>query len=153
LGRSKKITKPSIVLVILFLGYTIVYIDKFVIGLALVPIGQELKMSPAQTGYVFSAFFLGYSLFQIPAGLLNDKIGSKKVLLLSMAMIGSLALVLGFTWSLLSLIVVRFISGMGHAGYPSSCSKTVATTFPVEKTTFAQAFLLAASGAGMVIGP
>jgi ACS family glucarate transporter-like MFS transporter len=151
--QSKTVTKPSIVLLVLFLGYTLVYTDKFVIGLALVPIGQELGLDPAKTGLVLSAFFLGYSLFQIPAGWLNDRIGSKKVLMLSMSILGLCALLFGFTWSLMTLILVRFMAGVGHAGYPSACSKTVATTFPVEKRTFAQSILLASSGVGMVVGP
>ena len=137
----------------MFLGYALVYTDKFTIGLALVPIGKEMGLGPAQTGFVLSAFFLGYSLFQILAGRLNDKIGSKKVLMLSMSLIGVFAIIFGFAGSLLTLMLVPFMAGVGHSGYPASCSKTVATTFIVEKRTLAQSILLASSGAGMVIGP
>jgi MFS transporter, ACS family, glucarate transporter len=41
---------------------------------------QEFGLSQVAMGRVFSAFLLGYALFQIPAGALADKYGARKVL-------------------------------------------------------------------------
>jgi hypothetical protein len=60
---------------LLFIGYVVVYIDKTVMGFALLPIEKEFGLSTAQLGYITGIFFLAYSLFQVPAGWLNDKIG------------------------------------------------------------------------------
>lgn len=63
---------------LLFVGYAVVYIDKTVMGFALLPIEREFNLQPEQLGYITGIFFLAYSLFQIPAGWLNDRFGYKK---------------------------------------------------------------------------
>src|SRR4051812_201914 len=44
---------------------------------------KEFSLSEVQMGRVFSAFILGYALFQIPSGALADKWGTRKVLMLA----------------------------------------------------------------------
>jgi len=147
--KTKKNT--VLLLFILFLGYTIVYVDKFFIGIAVVPIAAKLNLDPTKMGIVMSAFFLGYAAMQIPAGILNDKIGSKKILIAAQALLGVFAMAFGFGWSIMALMAIRLCAGIVHAGYPVSCSKTVAITYPVEKRTFPQAILIASSGLGGII--
>src|SRR5471032_1060837 len=85
----------SLMIFLLFVGYAVVYIDKTVIGFALLPIEKEFNLKPEQFGYITGVFFLAYSLFQIPAGWLNDRVGFKKVLILSLFMLGGFALCFG----------------------------------------------------------
>lgn len=59
------------ILSLLFVGYMVSYMDRLVMTLAVVPIGQEFNLSPAATGTVISAFFLAYAIMQIPAGWLT----------------------------------------------------------------------------------
>ena len=66
---------------LLFIGYVFVYIDKTVTGFALLPIEKEFGLNAEQLGYITGIFFLAYSLFQVPAGWLNDRIGYKTMLL------------------------------------------------------------------------
>src|SRR5437870_1950188 len=44
---------------------------------------RELDLSQAAMGQVFSAFVFGYALAQVPAGLLADRWGTRRVLLAS----------------------------------------------------------------------
>jgi ACS family glucarate transporter-like MFS transporter len=144
----------SLMIFLLFLGYVLVYIDKTVIGFALLPIGREFDLAPQQLGYITGMFFLAYSLFQIPAGWLNDRFGYKKVLACSLTLLGGFALcfgLLGFGLGL--LITFRFLAGIGHSGYPSSCAKSVVANFNVEQRTFAQSILLSSAGLAMTVGP
>ena len=139
---------------LLFIGYVVVYIDKTVMGFALLPIEKEFGLSTAQLGYITGIFFLAYSLFQIPAGWLNDKIGYKTMLILSLCALGIFALcfgALGMSFGL--LLVFRFLSGVGHSGYPCSCAKAVVSNFALEKRTFAQSVLLSYAGLAMTVGP
>ena len=41
---------------------------------------KEFSLSQIEMGRIFSAFLLGYALFQVPSGAIADKYGSKKVL-------------------------------------------------------------------------
>ncbi|WP_312656262.1 MFS transporter [Kluyvera ascorbata] len=139
---------------LLFIGYVFVYIDKTVTGFALLPIEKEFGLNAEQLGYITGIFFLAYSLFQVPAGWLNDRIGYKTMLVLSLAALGIFALcfgALGVSFGL--LLLFRFLSGVGHSGYPCSCAKAVVSNFSVEKRTFAQSILLSSAGLAMTIGP
>ncbi|WP_447872506.1 MFS transporter [Serratia fonticola] len=144
----------SLMIFLLFVGYVVVYIDKTVMGFALLPIEREFNLQPEQLGYITGMFFLAYSLFQIPAGWLNDRFGFKKVLCSSLLLLGGFALcfgILGFGLGL--LVTFRFLSGIGHSGYPCSCAKAVVANFPLEQRTFAQSILLSSAGLAMTVGP
>ncbi len=74
-------TLQTIVLIAsMFLGYTMIYIDKLSISISLVPMSKDLGITPSQKGMIMSAFFLGYAIMQVPMGFLNTKIGSKKII-------------------------------------------------------------------------
>ena len=139
---------------LLFIGYVVVYIDKTVMGFALLPIEKEFGLTTAQLGYITGIFFLAYSLFQVPAGWLNDRIGYKTMLILSLCALGVFALCFGaLGMSVGLLLVFRFLSGVGHSGYPCSCAKAVVSNFTLEKRTFAQSVLLSSAGLAMTVGP
>ncbi|PKE29741.1 MFS transporter [Rahnella sp. AA] len=144
----------SLMIFLLFVGYAVVYIDKTVMGFALLPIEREFNLQPEQLGYITGIFFLAYSLFQIPAGWLNDRFGYKKVLGVSLFLLGGFALCFGLLGFGLGLLVTfRFLSGVGHSGYPCSCAKAVVSNFDVGQRTFAQSVLLSSAGLAMTAGP
>lgn len=135
----------------LMAGYSIVYMDKNMISTAVLPIAKEFHLDTGQTGLIMSFFFLGYSLMQIPGGWLADKIGAKKVLMLSLAIISVFSFAFGAVSSLMLFMTIRFCAGIGHGGYPSSCSKAIADNFPQERRTFIQSLILSTSGIGGIL--
>ena len=92
--------RRSLMIFLLFIGYAIVYIDKTVVGFALLPIEREFSLQPEQLGYITGVFFLAYSIFQIPAGWLNDRFGFKKVLCSSLFLLGGFAMCFGWLVSI-----------------------------------------------------
>ena len=56
----------------------ITYLDRVAIGVARPYIARDLGLNPTQMGYVFSAFYLSYALFEIPTGWWGDKVGTRK---------------------------------------------------------------------------
>lgn len=151
---GNKMKSQSQMIFLLFIGYVLVYIDKTVTGFALLPIEKEFNLSAEQLGYITGIFFLAYSLFQVPAGWMNDRIGYKTMLVLSLSLLGIFAIffgLLGLSFGL--LLFFRFLSGVGHSGYPCSCAKAVVSNFSVEQRTFAQSILLSSAGLAMTIGP
>ncbi|MGX7420211.1 MFS transporter [Carnobacterium gallinarum] len=152
-GEMKE-SKSNLMIFTLFLGYIMIYVDKLSIGVALVPIAKEFDLTTSQTGLVMSAFFLGYTFMQIPMGLLNNKIGSRKILVSSIVFIAIFMTLFGFGMSLFYFMAIRFMAGaIAHSGYPASASKEISLNLPLEKRTFAQGILLASSGIAGVIGP
>ncbi len=146
--------KSSFMIFLLFLGYVLVYTDKMAIGFSLLPISKEFDLRPDQLGYITGGFFLSYSIFQLPSGWLTDRLGYKKLLPLSLGLLGIFAISFGLLGASLGLlIVIRFLAGIGHSGYPPSCAKAVVSNYSFEQRTFAQSVLLSSSGVAQVVGP
>ncbi|MGX6969470.1 MFS transporter [Vagococcus bubulae] len=135
----------------LMAGYSMVYMDKNMISTAIIPISTQFGLDAGQTGLIMSFFFLGYSLMQIPGGILADKIGAKKVLMLSLGVISLFSFAFGSVSSLLLFVTIRFFAGIGHGGYPPSVSKAVASNFEQDKRTMIQSVILSTSGIGGIL--
>jgi len=69
-----------IILALLFLISVVTYLDRVNISVAARQMMPALGLTDLQMGQVFSAFVVGYALFQIPGGWLGDRWGSRLVL-------------------------------------------------------------------------
>lgn len=58
--------RRSLMIFLLFIGYAIVYIDKTVVGFALLPIEREFSLQPEQLGYITGVFFSPTPFFRSP---------------------------------------------------------------------------------------
>ena len=58
----------------------ITYIHRVCIAKAAPEIQADLGLTKVQMGFVFSAFILAYSMFEIPGGWLSDHLGPRRVL-------------------------------------------------------------------------
>lgn len=132
----------------LMTGYAMVYMDKNMVSTAIIPIAKEFSFTTAQTGLIMSMFFLAYSLMQIPGGWLADRIGAKRVLLLSLGIICVFSYAFGFVSSLMLFLAIRFGAGLGHGGYPPACSKAVAENFDHDRRVMVQSGIMTTSGIG-----
>jgi ACS family D-galactonate transporter-like MFS transporter len=69
------------IVLLLFLFMVINFADKAVLGLAAVPIMQELSLTPKQFGLIGSSFFLLFSLSAIVTGFVVNRVQTRWVLL------------------------------------------------------------------------
>jgi len=115
---------------LLFLAGVINYLDRAALSIAAPLIQKDLDFSHAQMGIVFSSFFIGYALFNFVGGVLSDKIGAKKVFGASMGIWSLFCGATALASSLVSLIVLRVLFGMGEGPFSSSNSKMVNNWFP-----------------------
>ncbi|EUJ21437.1 Major facilitator family transporter [Listeria aquatica FSL S10-1188] len=86
--KEGRANQSFFLLLLLFIGYTCVYVDKYTIGISLVTISKDLGFDPSEKGIILGAFFLGYTIMQIPMGYLSNKFGSKIVLVFSLVGVG-----------------------------------------------------------------
>jgi sugar phosphate permease len=149
--KNINVKKQAGTIVALMVGYSMVYMDKNMVSTAIIPIAKQFNLTASKTGLIMSAFFLGYSLMQIPGGWLADKIGPKKVLMMSLGIISLFSYAFGMVSSLMLFMCIRFCAGIGHGGYPPSCTKTVALNFDREKRTAVQSLILSTSGIGGIL--
>ena len=61
-------------------AYLITYMDRVVIATAAPSIQEEFALSNVTMGWIFSAFQIGYALFQLPGGWLGDRFGPRRAL-------------------------------------------------------------------------
>lgn len=96
------------------------YFDRVCITRAQEDIQKDLHISDDQMGLIFGAFWLAYSLFDPLAGWMGDRYGAR-LALLRVVLFWSLFTVLsGAATGFLSLLVYRFLFGVGEAGaYPN----------------------------------
>src|SRR5262245_54607698 len=58
----------------------ITYLDRICIMRIAPDLQRDLKIDGEQMGLVFSAFLLGYTIFEVPGGRMGDRWGSRRVL-------------------------------------------------------------------------
>lgn len=122
-------------------------------SVAVVSIKEEFNLDAAAVGAILSSFFLSYAIMQIPGGWLTDKLGSRKVLIWSIIVWSVFTVFTGFAWSLISLLVIRFLFGLGQGGYPSASQKGIADYYPRDERPKASAYLMSSNYFGMALAP
>src|SRR6478736_10515385 len=58
----------------MFLLSMLLYVDRVCISSAKDSIARELSLTDTQMGWVLSIFALGYAIFQVPSGILADRL-------------------------------------------------------------------------------
>ena len=122
------------VLIFLFFLTLITYLDRICISLVGVRIKSEFNLSNEQFGWVLGAFALAYALFEIPTGVLGDRIGQRKVFIRIVLWWSLFTVLTGATTGLFTLMCTRFLFGMGEAGAFPNGSGTK-PSFNINKVT------------------
>ena len=102
----------------------VTFLDRINISVAGSSIMHDLGLSPSEWGYVQSAFILSYGLLQIPVGALGDSFGHRKILAIIVLWWSAFTAFTGMAGGLATLIMIRFLFGIGEAG-SSPCSTGV----------------------------
>ena len=129
------------------------YIDRTVIAQAAPLISADLGFDKIMMGTVLSAFLLGYGLFEIPGGWYGDWVGARKGLMRIVLAWSAFTAMTGAAWSFTSMIVIRFLFGVGEAGCFPIIAKSFTTWLPRSERTRAQGLLWMAARWGGAFTP
>jgi MFS transporter, ACS family, glucarate transporter len=141
------------VIILLFFLILITYLDRVTISLVGVRIKAALKLSNEQFGWVLGAFALAYALFEIPNGILGDRIGQRKVFIRVVLWWSLFTALTGFVTGLTTLMITRFLFGMGEAGAFPTGSATISRWLPAAETARGTSWLITGTAAGAAIAP
>jgi len=151
-----------VVLGFLFLTSVVTFLDRINISVAGQPMSQEFGLTDIQFGTIFSAFLVGYAIFQVPGGWLGDRFGYQTVLIGALISWSIFTILTpwagrGFLVPLLgvvpSICLVRFLIGIGEAAaYPCS-SAMVGRWFSPEQQGLATGVIFAGVGVGSTVTP
>lgn len=115
-------------------GARIVYaFNWYNVGAVLALIGTSLAASPAQLGLVLGAFLAGVGIFQVPAGVVDLRWGSRRTALTGLIVMGMAGIASAFSGDVLDLILLRFLAGVGAAFFFSPALSLVASYFPAGR--------------------
>ena len=113
---------------------------------------STFKISGAQLGNLAACYFYAYLLLQIPAGLLLDKIGPRKVTTLAIALCAAGSMVFARADTLLVAGIGRFLTGAGAAFAAVNCLKLIANWFPFKQFAFMAGLMMTVAMLGAVGG-
>jgi ACS family glucarate transporter-like MFS transporter len=121
----------------------------------------DFGLSQTQMGTVFSAFLVGYTLFQVPSGALADRVSARRIFLVLCAGWGLLTALTAFVgwrgFGLASVIpqlwLIRAMFGVVAAPtYPTS-GRMIAIAMPPRVQARANSLVLASVGVGSAVTP
>ena len=142
-----------IVLWLTVVAYMITYMDRVVIASALPKIQEEFAIGSVTAGLILGAFRLSYSLFQIPGGWLGDKIGPRRALTMIVTWWSFFTSFTALAWNTTSMIVVRFLFGMGEAGAFPIATRSLSRWMLPSERGWAQGVTHAGSRLGQAFTP
>ena len=106
------------------------YLDRSVMGVAKPALTEELRISPATMGFIFSAFSWTYALAQIPGGAVLDRLGVRLTYAASLVLWSVATFAHGLMTSVAGLFSARLALGLAEAPcYPSN-SRILNSWFP-----------------------
>lgn len=154
---------PWPVVALLSLTATAGYICRVNISTAGALVMEEFGLTQAQMGRIFSAFLLGYALFQVPGGALADRWGTRCVLtagsfawaaLTSLsALVGRGLPASGARAAIAALVASRFLLGVAAAPTYPAAARGVASWVRPGQQGRATGMVIASVGIGSAIAP
>jgi sugar phosphate permease len=141
------------VLALTVAAYMITYMDRVNIAVAVPSIQRDLGLSMITVGWIFSSFRWGYALFQIPGGWLGDRIGPRRALALIVTWWSIFTSATALAWSAPSMMVCRFLFGMGEAGAFPIATRSLSRWMLPSERGFSQGVTHAGSRLGAALTP
>ncbi len=143
---------------LLFVISAIAFLDRTNISVAGVEMRKEYGIDQVQLGWVFSAFLIGYALFQVPAGWLAARYGPRLVLTGALVWWGLFTAATALihpqaSGGLLLLALTRFALGIGESVVYPCGNRFLSRWIPAQERGKANGWIFAGVGAGSGITP
>lgn len=126
---------------VLFLAYTISFIDRTIISLLVEPIRTDLGLSDTQISLLQGlAFTFFYTTMSIPIAFLADRGQRPLIIGVGMFVWSAMTVACGFAVNFVQLFLARMGVGVGEASLGPAAYSLIADLFPPEKRGRAMAF-------------
>lgn len=132
-------------------GYLLSYLFRSVNAVISPELTRELALTPASLGLLTGAYFIAFAAVQIPAGMLLDRYGPRRVEPVLLAVAGTGALLFAIAEDVLSLVIARALIGAGCGACLMAPLKWIVTEYPVARQPSLSGWMMAAGGVGALI--
>jgi sugar phosphate permease len=129
------------------------FLDRAAISQAAPFISQEMHLTPAEMGLIFSAFGFTYAAFEMPSGWLCDRFGARKLLTRVIWLWSLFTATTGLAWNFSSLFASRLLFGAGESGCFPGLASMFRTWLPRRERNSAEGIKAACARWGAAIAP
>lgn len=141
------------VLLPLFLGSVIAYLDRVNLAYAALAMNGQLGFSASVFGFGAGIFFAGYILFEIPGALIAERWSARVWLARIMISWGLVSAVMAFMKTEWQFYTLRFVLGAAEASfYPVAYATVIPRWFSARERPRALAWMLASLPLSAMIG-
>jgi MFS transporter, DHA2 family, multidrug resistance protein len=135
------------------LGVLAVGLDGTVLSVALPTLAKALHASESSLQWFSSGYLLVLAAAMLPAGLLGDRFGHKRVLLISLGLFGLGSLACAMSTSVAEFLAARVLLGLGGAGVIVMAISALTVLFSKEERPKAVGIWAAANFLALPVGP
>src|ERR1700740_3433858 len=132
---------------------TLTYLDRITISIVGVRMKADFHLSNEQFGWALASFALAYALFEIPSGVLGDRIGPRAVFIRIVLFWSLFTGLTGIVSGLLGLLIVRFLFGVGESGTYPNCMIVMSRWFPQREMARSLTWVGMGAQIGSAIAP
>lgn len=115
--------------------------DTGLVTFVVASLAKEWKLNAGQIGLILSIGLAGMFLGALGAGRIADRLGRKKVFQITMLVFSLASLLCAFSWSLVSLLIFRFLVGVGLGGETPVVNSILGEFIPAKERGRVQGLL------------
>lgn len=141
------------ILGVLVVSLLIVVLDNTVLNIALPTIQADLSASPGELVWAIDSYMLAFASLLFTWGVLGDRYGRKRILLIGMLVFGVASALCAFSESSAWLIGFRALMGIGGAAVMPTTLAIITVVFPPHERGKAIGAWAGAVGAAVALGP
>ncbi len=141
------------VLLFVYLAAFITYLDRVCLSVAGPSIRVELGLSQYELGWVFTVFYIAYTIFEMPSSWLGDRWGQRTMLLRIVGCWSLFTIFTGLARSFTILLATRTVFGAAEAGAFPTLSRALSRWFPIEERGRANGILWMGARSGGAFAP
>jgi MFS transporter, ACS family, tartrate transporter len=138
----------------LLLCYIVAYLDRVNVGIASLTMNHDLGISPSEFGWSAGLFFFGYFLAEVPSNLALQAVGARRWIARILISWGLISAATAFVVGPTSFGAMRFLLGLGEAGFTPGVFLYFTYWFPARvRGTATATFLLGIPIANIIGAP
>ena len=149
--KDKFSGKQWVVLASLWLAYLLSFVARLVWSSVMSIANEDLGFTVIQGSSYITAFYIGYAITALPGGILSDKIGYRKTILLSLSGVTVGTALMGTVTDYYVGFAFRFILGLFSGPLNACCLSAIADVFSERQRGTATGLLMTCTSLGISV--
>ncbi|MCF8551200.1 MAG: MFS transporter [Candidatus Nanopelagicales bacterium] len=141
------------ILAVLVVSLLVVVLDNTILNIALPTIQRDLEASQSELVWAVDSYVLVFAALLFTWGVLGDRIGRKRVLIMGLSIFAIASLIAAFSVNAGMLIGMRAVMGIGGAAVLPTTLAIITVVFPPHERGKAIGAWAGAVGAAVALGP